>query len=96
MSLYFVEHHHQPETCPAQNSEMGNALLEHLSPANARKFGVQLHADAVLDGKHAFKLILEAEDEAKVEQFMTPFQKAGEVKIHPASHCETVVEREGC
>lgn len=96
MNLYFVQHHHSAESCPAQDQAQGNALLQHLTPGNARKFGVKLLADAVLDGKHTFNLILEAENEDKIKQFMTPFQQAGSVDIQPASHCETVVEREGC
>lgn len=96
MSLYFVRHQHSAETCPAKDPEAGNMLLEHLSPLNASKFGVQIHGDAVLDGKHTFVLILEADEQAKIENFMTPFRQAGPVEIHPASHCETVVERAGC
>ncbi|MBS1249625.1 MAG: hypothetical protein MAG431_01205 [Chloroflexi bacterium] len=96
MSLYFVTHKHDSETCPARDPEMGNMLLQHISPMNARKFGVKLHADAVLDGKHTFNLILESDEVENIENFMQPFQQAGPVEIHPASHCETVVEREGC
>jgi uncharacterized protein with GYD domain len=64
--------------------------------ANARKFGVDLIGDAVLDAQHTFVLILEAEDKAYIEQFMQPFAMAGSVEIVPASSCETVVERQGC
>lgn len=96
MDLFFVEHTHQPEACPAQDPEQGNYLLEHLSPGSARQHGVKLLADAVLDGKHQFKLIVEAGSEEKVREFMQPFEMAGSLDIHPASHCETVVEREGC
>ncbi len=96
MALYFVQHKHSPETCPAQDPEQGNMLLKHLSPANARSYGVKLVADAVLDGKHTFNLILEADQAAAIEKFMEPFQQAGTVEIYPASHCEKVVEREGC
>lgn len=96
MSLYFVQHQHAAETCPARDPKMGNMLLQHISPMNARKFGVKLHADAVLDGKHTFNLIVEADNEQKIENFMQPFAQAGSVEIYPASHCETVVERAGC
>jgi hypothetical protein len=96
MSLYFVQHQHDAETCPARDPNAGNMLLQHISPMNARKFGVTLLADAVLDGQHTFNLILEADDQAKIETFMQPFSQVGPVDIHPASHCETVVEREGC
>jgi hypothetical protein len=96
MALYFVQHKHSPETCPAKDPDQGNMLLKHLNPANARSFGVKLLADAVLDGKHTFNLILEADQEENIEKFMKPFQMAGTVEITPASHCEKVVEREGC
>ncbi len=96
MSLYFVQHQHSAESCPARDPRMGNMLLQHISPANARKFGVRLLADAVLDGKHTFNLIVEADDVANIEKFMQPFAQAGSVEIYPASHCETVVAREGC
>ncbi len=96
MPLYFVQHQHTPETCPAKNPEMGRMLLQHISPQNARKFGLSILADAVLDGRHTFNLIVEAESEAAVQTFMQPFAQAGSVEIHPASHCEIVVERAGC
>jgi hypothetical protein len=96
MSLYFVKHQHDAETCPAKNPEMGAMLLSHISPLNARKFGVDIRGDAVLDGQHTFVLILEADDREKVENFMQPFQMAGPVEIASASQCEEVVERAGC
>ncbi len=96
MSLYFVRHQHNADTCPAKNPEMGAMLLTHLSPMNARKFGVHIQGDAVLDGMHTLVLIAEAEDKSKVENFMQPFSMAGPVEITPASSCEVVVERAGC
>jgi len=96
MSLYFVRHQHTSETCPAKNPEMGPTLVQHVTKANARKFGVDLIGDAVLDGQHTFVLILEAEDQAYIEQFLQPFAMAGSVEITPASTCEMVVERQGC
>lgn len=96
MSLYFVRHQHDPETCPAKDPGMGASLVQHVSKANARRFGVELLADAVLDGLHTFVLLLEAGDRTDVERFMAPFAAAGTVEIAPASTCETVVERQGC
>jgi hypothetical protein len=96
MSLYFIKHQHNAETCPAKDPEMGAMLLNHISRQNARKFGVDIQGDAVLDGQHTFVLIVEADDRANVENFMQPFQMAGPVEITPASECETVVERLGC
>ena len=96
MSLYFIKHQHSADTCPAKDPDMGAMLLNHLSPQNARKFGVDIHGDAVLDGQHTFVLIVEAGDRSSVESFMQPFQMAGPVEITSASECETVVERLGC
>ena len=96
MALYFVQHKHSPETCPAKDPDQGNMLLKHHNTANARSFGIKLLADAVLDGKHTFNLILEADEAEKIKKFIEPFQQAGTVEITPASHCEKVVEREGC
>lgn len=96
MSLYFVRHQHAAETCPAKNPEMGQMLVQHVSKSNARKFGVDILGDAVIDGQHTFVLIVEAEDRQYVENFMQPFAMAGSVEILPASTCEAVVEREGC
>ena len=96
MSLYFVRHQHTAETCPAKDPVMGEMLLTHLSRMNARKFGVDLQGEAVLDGQHTLALIMEAKDKASVEKFMQPFAMAGSVEITPASSCEEVVAREGC
>jgi hypothetical protein len=96
MSLYFVRHQHSAETCPAKDPNMGAMLLSHISPQNARKFGIDVQGDAVLDNQHTFVLILEAGDQAQIENFMQPFKMAGPVEIWPASRCEEVVERAGC
>ena len=96
MSLYFVRHQHDAETCPAKDPAAGNMLLTHISPQNARKYGVGVKGDAVLDGEHTFVLILEADTKDRIEDFMQPFSQAGPVEIWPASLCETVVERAGC
>ncbi len=96
MSLYFVRHQHSPETCPAKDPQMGQMLLQHLTQTNARKFGVDLLGDAVLDGQHTLVLIAEAEDKEYIQNFMQPFAMAGSVEIVPASTCEAVVARQGC
>jgi len=96
MSLYFVRHQHAAETCPARDPQMGSFLLSHISPLNARKFGVNIQSDAVLDNQHTFVLIVDAEDPSHIENFMQPFKMAGSVEIWPASTCEVVVERAGC
>jgi len=96
MSLYFVRHQHNAETCPARDPQKGAMLLSHLSRMNAQRFGINLQGEAVLDGQHTLVLILEAEDKANVEKFMQPFAMAGSVEITPASECEAVVSRAGC
>ena len=96
MSLYFVRHQHSAETCPAKNPEMGQMLLQHLSKSNARKFGVDLVGDAVLDGQHTLVLIAEVEDQEYLQNYMQPFAQAGTVEIVSASTCEAVVARHGC
>ena len=96
MSLYFIQHPYSEERCPAKDPLMGNQLVAHVNPVNARNHGVELHGDAVLDNQHTFVLIVEAEDIDNVEQFMGPFKQAGEVRIWPASTCETVVDRASC
>ncbi len=96
MSLYFVRHQHSAETCPAKDPQMGQMLLQHLTKTNARKFGVDLLGDAVLDGQHTLVLIAEAEDKEYLQNFMQQFAMAGSVDIVPASTCEAVVERQGC
>lgn len=96
MSLFFVQHKHSPETCPAKDPQQGSMLLKHIERANARKSGLEILSDAVLDNQHTFVLIMEADNLGQIENFMQPFKQAGEVDIWPASSCETVVEREGC
>lgn len=96
MSLFFAVHTHSADNCPAKDPTQGNNLLEHLSPANARSNGVKILADAVLDGKHTFNLVLEAENESSLRSYLAPFEQIGTLEITPASHCETVVNRKGC
>ncbi len=96
MSLFVVQHKHPAETCPAGHPEMGPALVKHIAPQNAASFGVNIHGDAVVDGQHTFYLIVDAENEGKVKDFMAPFYQAGSVEIWPASSCEQVVERARC
>ena len=96
MSLFVVQHKHAAETCPAGHPQMGPMLVQHVAPQNAATFGVNVRGDAVIDGQHTFYLIVDAADESKVKDFMTPFYQAGSVEIWPASSCEQVVERAQC
>jgi hypothetical protein len=96
MSLFVVQHSHPAERCPAKDPQMGQMLLKHLAPENAARFGVTVTSDAVVDGEHTFYMIVEAEDQNRLEQFMAPFAQAGSVRVQPASHCGEVVGRLGC
>jgi hypothetical protein len=96
MSLFVVQHKHPAETCPAGHPEMGPMLVQHVSPQNASTFGITMRGDAVIDGQHTFYLIVEADAEDNVKQFMSPFYQAGSVEIWPASSCEQVVARAKC
>jgi hypothetical protein len=96
MSLFVVQHKHEPAFCPAGHPEMGPALLKHISAPNAANFGITVQAEGVLDGQHTLYMVLDAAEEAKVREFMAPFAQAGSVEVWPASHCEKVVERAQC
>jgi len=96
MPRFVVQHRHQPENCPARDEQMGPMLIDHLSPANASKYGIIIQAEAVIDGAHTLYMILEAPDQTNVRQFMEPFARAGTVEVLPASTCEAVVERKVC
>ena len=96
MSLFVVQHVHEAETCPAGDPQMGPMLLKMLAAPNAEKFGVTIKSEAVLDGRHTLYLTVDAEDEAKIKEFMAPFSQMGTVEVWPASSCERVVERKKC
>jgi uncharacterized protein DUF3303 len=96
MSLFVVEHRHDPDRCPAQNPQMAPMLLRHLSEDNAKAQGVAIHGEAVVDNAHQLVLILDAPDKETVDRFMQPFAQAGSVEILPASPCEAVVGRGSC
>src|SRR3954447_15690778 len=96
MALFIVRHQHAPEACPAQDPLMGASLLNHLSRPNVRKFGLQIHGEAVVQGEHTMYLIVEADDEGGLRAFMQPFQMAGSLDIYPASTCVRVVASGGC
>ena len=96
MTLYLVHHEHADDACPGANPAMGQMLLQHLSALNARSYGVSMHGEAVIRGKHQLYLIVEADDEGTLRQFMAPFAQAGSVEILPAAKCSEVVARGGC
>ena len=96
MSVFVVQHQHSAEGCPAGDAQMGPMLLQHLSDESAAKFGIKVRGDAVLNGLHHLFLILEAESEGKVQEFMTPFAQMGSVEVLDANSCTTVVGRGHC
>jgi hypothetical protein len=96
MALFVVRHQHAAETCPAPDPVMGSMLLQHLSPDNAAKHGIQIQGEAVVNGVHTLYMIVEAPNEETVNQFMEPFAQAGSVEVLSASRCEVVVGRRAC
>ena len=96
MPLFVVQATHAAEGCPAGDPQMGPMLVSHLTKENAAKAGLTLHADAVVDGGHAIYLIVDAESEEPIKQFMTPYAQMGTVEIWPSSSCERVVDRGKC
>ncbi|HEU4792919.1 MAG TPA: DUF3303 family protein [Nitrolancea sp.] len=96
MALFVVRHQHAAEGCPAGDPGMGMMLLQHLSPANAAANGIQIQADAAVDGAHTLYLIVDAPDQETLDQFMGPFSHFGTVEVLPSSACEVVVGRGAC
>ena len=96
MTLFVAIHQHAPERCPAGDPAMGPMLLNHLSAANAAKFGVSIQAEAVANDRHTLYLIAEAGDEEQMSQILGPFAQVGSVELLPASSCEVVINRGGC
>jgi len=96
LPLFIIRHQHSPDSCPAQDPLLGASLLNHLSRPNVRKFGVRIQGEAVVQGAHTMYLIVEADDEALLREFMQPFEAAGSLDIYPASTCVRVVASGGC
>jgi DMSO/TMAO reductase YedYZ molybdopterin-dependent catalytic subunit len=96
MPLFVVRHNHAGERCPAQDPYMGAMLLNHLSRPNVRRHGVEILGEAVVQGEHTMFLIAEATDEARLRDFLQPFQLAGSLEIYPAATCARVVASGGC
>lgn len=96
MALFVVRHQHAADRCPAQDPYAGAMLLNHLSRPNVRRHGVQIQGEAVVQGEHTVYMIVEADDERGVREFMQPFEMAGSLDIYPASTCARVVASGGC
>jgi len=96
MPLFIVRHQHPADGCPAQDPFRGASLLNHLSRPNVRKFGLEIQGEAVVQGEHTMYMIVEAADEARLREFMQPFQTAGSLDIYLASTCVRTVASGGC
>jgi hypothetical protein len=96
MPVFVVRHQHPAERCPAKDPQMGQMLLQHLSDSSAAKAGISINGEAVVNNEHTVYLILEADAQNRVEEFMQPFAMAGSVDVYPASTCSDVVGRGGC
>jgi DMSO/TMAO reductase YedYZ molybdopterin-dependent catalytic subunit len=96
VTLFVVRHWHASHRCPAADPEQGGLLLSYLSGPQAARYGVQIRAEAVVQGEHTLYLVAEAHDESSIREFMTPFAGAGSVEISPASTCAHVVASGGC
>jgi len=79
MGLFVVRHQHDPERCPAGDPDLGAALLNHLSRPTAKRQGIEVKDEAVVQGEHTLYLILEAGEEDGVRRFLEPFAMAGSV-----------------
>lgn len=96
MALFIVRHEHEAARCPATDFEAGASLLNYLSRPSVRQHGVEIRGEAVVQGEHTLYMIVEADGEDRVRQFMEPFSGAGTVDIYPASTCAGVVASGGC
>ena len=96
MALFVVKHQHEAERCPARDPFLGASLLNHLSRPNVRRHGVHVQGEAIVQGEHTLYLIVEADHETSVREFMAPFQMAGSLDVYPASTCARVVAGGGC
>lgn len=96
MPLFIVQHQHQPEKCPASTPHMAEMFLNHISREHAWGQGVNIQAEAVINGGHTLYLIADAPDRETVTAYMEPFAQVGSVDIYPASSCESVVKRGVC
>jgi DMSO/TMAO reductase YedYZ molybdopterin-dependent catalytic subunit len=96
MALFVVRHQHAADRCPAQNPYAGAELLIHLSRPSAKKHGIRIQGEAVIQNEHTFYLILEAADESGLRTFLRPLQMAGSLEIYAASTFAHVVTSGGC
>jgi hypothetical protein len=94
MALFIAEHTHPADRCPAQNPQMAGGLLAIIH--NAGTAGIKIHGEAVATGGHHLYLIVDAENEKKVREYLAPFGQMGTLTVTPGSLCEQVVARGAC
>ncbi len=92
MPLFLFRHQHSDATCPTNNPQLVQQLVQHTSRAGAAPFGVLIHGEAVLRGEHSLYMILEADSEEKVREYVRPFAMVGSAEIQPALTCAQVAE----
>ncbi len=90
MPLYLIEHTHVAEQCPTKNLDMVRQLSNHVTQANADKYGVKILADWVNEPEHTVILILEADSPDKATNFALPFLNVGAITIRAGQTCEQV------
>ena len=96
MTTFVVRHQHPADRCPAADFVAGAQLLNHLSRANAARYGVRIHGEAVLQGAHTLLIIAEAPGEDELRSFLQPLNDVGTVEVEPAATCAKVVASGGC
>ncbi len=96
MGLFIVRHEHEGTRCPAGDPALGALLLNHLSRPSARRYGVEIKGEAVVEGDHVMYMIVEAGGADQVRRFVQPFAEAGTVDVYPASTCVRAVASGGC
>ncbi|MBI2723726.1 MAG: sulfite oxidase [Chloroflexi bacterium] len=96
MPLYLAEHTHTAETCPTQQPEMMEMLGQHVTQANADKYGITIQSDVVRPGEHRMLMVIVAPSQDKVDEFMQPFGMIGTVSVLEVRTCEQVVATARC
>ena len=62
----------------------------------ADKFGIKIHSDVVLPGQHHMLMVLEADSQKPIDEYMQPFSMVGSVDVKEVKTCEEVVETATC
>src|SRR3984893_15235929 len=96
MAVFIVRHQHPHERAPPQNKYMGATLLNHVNHPKISRHDLEMLGEAIVQGEHTLYVIVQADDESRVREFMRPFQMAGSLDIYPASTCARVVASGGC